>query len=121
AVFSASNASCLSSSIASLCRTFSARWSVVFMKFFKLSSCTKVTKSNLEYNHFHYFSGRSVNQPKTMRFMSTILRRFVLAFILILSFQPANGQPYPQNDFRSPLDIPIILSGTFGELRGNHF
>ncbi|WP_290677580.1 peptidoglycan DD-metalloendopeptidase family protein [Kordia sp.] len=24
-------------------------------------------------------------------------------------------------DFRSPLDIPIILSGTFGELRSNHF
>lgn len=28
---------------------------------------------------------------------------------------------YPKNYFRSPLDIPIILSGTFGELRNNHF
>jgi len=28
---------------------------------------------------------------------------------------------YPQNYFRSPLDIPLILSGTFGELRNNHF
>ncbi len=27
---------------------------------------------------------------------------------------------YPQN-FRSPVDIPIILAGTFGELRRNHF
>ena len=28
---------------------------------------------------------------------------------------------YPQNYFQKPLDIPIILSGTFGELRSNHF
>ncbi len=28
---------------------------------------------------------------------------------------------YPQDTFRSPLDIPIILAGTFGELRSNHF
>ena len=27
----------------------------------------------------------------------------------------------PEADFRSPLDIPLILSGTFGELRSNHF
>ncbi|MEQ9581317.1 MAG: M23 family peptidase, partial [Arenibacter sp.] len=29
--------------------------------------------------------------------------------------------PYPTDYFRSPLDIPIVLSGTFGELRSNHF
>ena len=28
---------------------------------------------------------------------------------------------YPKDYFRSPLDIPINLSGTFGELRTNHF
>lgn len=28
---------------------------------------------------------------------------------------------YPQNYFRSPLDIPLLLSGNFGELRSNHF
>ena len=28
---------------------------------------------------------------------------------------------YPKNYFRKPLDIPIVLSGTFGELRSNHF
>jgi hypothetical protein len=27
----------------------------------------------------------------------------------------------PTADFRPPLDIPLILSGTFGELRSNHF
>ncbi|WP_299527411.1 M23 family metallopeptidase [uncultured Lutibacter sp.] len=28
---------------------------------------------------------------------------------------------YPTNYFQSPLDIPLVLSGTFGELRTNHF
>ncbi len=28
---------------------------------------------------------------------------------------------YPTNYFQSPLDIPLALSGTFGELRNNHF
>lgn len=29
--------------------------------------------------------------------------------------------PFPKNYFRSPLDIPMQLSGNFGELRPNHF
>jgi len=28
---------------------------------------------------------------------------------------------YPTNYFQNPLDIPLLLSGTFGELRTNHF
>lgn len=28
---------------------------------------------------------------------------------------------YPKNAFRSPMDIPLVLAGTFGELRSNHF
>ena len=28
---------------------------------------------------------------------------------------------FPKEDFISPLDIPLLLSGTFGELRSNHF
>lgn len=31
-----------------------------------------------------------------------------------------NNNQYPQN-YISPLDIPLVLSGTFGELRTNHF
>ncbi|MAC96591.1 MAG: peptidase M23 [Flavobacteriales bacterium] len=31
------------------------------------------------------------------------------------------SQNYPQDYFRSPLDIPLYLSGNFGELRSNHF
>ena len=30
-------------------------------------------------------------------------------------------EKYPTDYFRSPLDIPIVLAGTFGELRNNHF
>ena len=40
-------------------------------------------------------------------------------------FLTANGQPqpeyYPTGYFRNPLNIPISLSGNFGELRPNHY
>lgn len=43
-------------------------------------------------------------------------------FIVLLSIQLAVSQnPYPQDYFVSPLEIPVILSGSFGELRNNHF
>ena len=44
-------------------------------------------------------------------------------FILLLIFSVGlSGQDsYPKDAFRSPLDIPLILAGTFGELRSNHF
>ncbi|AXT20215.1 M23 family metallopeptidase [Flavobacteriaceae bacterium AU392] len=45
---------------------------------------------------------------------------FFFLFILSLQFCFAQN-PYPQDYFRSPLDIPIILAGTFAELRSNHF
>lgn len=48
------------------------------------------------------------------------MKKIILFFVIITSFQ-AFSQKYPQNDFRSPLDIPLVLSGTFGELRNNHF
>ncbi len=44
--------------------------------------------------------------------------------LCLLSFFWASlwGQTeYPQDSFRSPLDIPLILAGTFGELRSDHF
>lgn len=45
--------------------------------------------------------------------------------LIILSILVCNtglfAQCYPQNYFRNPLDIPISLSGNFGELRANHF
>ena len=33
----------------------------------------------------------------------------------------AQAPAYPQDFFRSPLEIPLNLSGNFGELRTNHF
>jgi hypothetical protein len=34
---------------------------------------------------------------------------------------PTGADKYPQNYFRSPVDFPISLAGSFGELRKNHF
>ncbi|NER14177.1 peptidoglycan DD-metalloendopeptidase family protein [Leptobacterium flavescens] len=45
-----------------------------------------------------------------------------LAFFFILFTVPTFAQKeYPKDAFRPPLDIPLLLSGTFGELRSNHF
>lgn len=42
--------------------------------------------------------------------------------ILLVSATIASAQnQYPKDYFRAPLDIPIQLSGNFGELRPNHF
>ncbi|MEM6319346.1 MAG: M23 family metallopeptidase [Bacteroidota bacterium] len=44
-------------------------------------------------------------------------------FSILLSFAistPKKTKTYPQDYFRSPVDGPIRLSGTFGELRPNH-
>ncbi len=44
----------------------------------------------------------------------------VLVYLLLtLSFYAQ--EKYPKNYFRKPLDIPLVLAGTFGELRSNHF
>lgn len=43
-----------------------------------------------------------------------------IAILVVLASQVIFAQ-YPKEYFRSPLDIPINLSGTFGELRPNHF
>ena len=55
------------------------------------------------------------------------VKKLILIFILcfnILAFGQASitmQNTYPTNYFGSPLEIPLILSGTFGELRPNHF
>ena len=46
----------------------------------------------------------------------------VILYFLFISISFCNGQsPYPQNYFTSPLDITLVVSGTFAELRSNHF
>ena len=48
--------------------------------------------------------------------MKLILLLFLVPFIFL------NAQNnYPQDYFGNPLEIPLILAGTFGELRSNHF
>ncbi len=44
-----------------------------------------------------------------------------LLFALALCASAFAQDTYPKNYFRSPLDIPLQLSGNFGELRTNHF
>ncbi len=46
-----------------------------------------------------------------------------MRFVLAILFAPLFifSQDFPQDYFQSPLDIPLDLSGSFGELRSNHF
>ncbi|OBQ56641.1 M23 family metallopeptidase [Tamlana sp. s12] len=47
--------------------------------------------------------------------------RIILFSVFFISFF-SNGQSnYPQDYFTNPLEVPIVLSGTFAELRSNHF
>jgi len=49
---------------------------------------------------------------------------FVILFILNLlvpELIPVGEEKYPKHYFRSPIDFPISLSGSFGEIRQNHF
>ncbi len=49
--------------------------------------------------------------------MNKIAFGFLFLYAIIVNAQ----ENYPKDAFRSPMDIPIILAGTFGELRSNHF
>jgi murein DD-endopeptidase MepM/ murein hydrolase activator NlpD len=46
--------------------------------------------------------------------------RFAYLFLFLFQFVDAQ-QDYPQDYFRLPLNIPISIAGSFGELRPNHF
>ena len=47
------------------------------------------------------------------------MRQFLI--ILFITCSAYSQSEYPQDYFRKPLDIPIILAGTFAELRPSHF
>lgn len=49
------------------------------------------------------------------------MNRIFFGLLLCYSILVTAQDKYPQGTFRSPLDIPLILAGTFGELRSNHF
>lgn len=50
----------------------------------------------------------------------SLMKFRLLSYILLFSLL-ANAQSPDREYFRSPVDIPILLSGNFGELRSNHF
>ena len=47
--------------------------------------------------------------------------RLILSILLISSVAVKAQNNYPQDYFENPLEIPMILAGTFAELRSNHF
>ncbi len=56
-------------------------------------------------------------------FLSRVPRRSYLTLVVtfvLMAFIPA-GTKFPKGLFRSPIRYPIRLTGTFGELRPNHF
>lgn len=81
----------------------------------------ELTKTNFVSNPFgkcfqHVNIGLILETFKFYMFKHSYL--FICVLIAHFSF----GQKvYPKSDFVPPLPIPLILSGTFGELRSNHF
>ena len=50
------------------------------------------------------------------------MQKKIALFIFLISFGFLHAQSsYPTDYFVKPLEIPLVLSGTFGELRSNHF
>lgn len=49
------------------------------------------------------------------------MKHYILATTLFFSILASAQQDVPQDYFSNPLEIPLILSGNFGELRSNHF
>jgi hypothetical protein len=49
--------------------------------------------------------------------------KYLLTILVFIFYAHAYSQDntFSKSDFTPPVDIPIYLSGTFGELRGNHF
>ncbi len=53
--------------------------------------------------------------------MNLNIKKIALLITLLCSVSHYSQQNYPTNYFRKPLDIPIVLAATFGELRTHHF
>lgn len=49
------------------------------------------------------------------------MKKTLILSSILFHFLCFSQEKYPQNYFSVPLEIPILLSGSFGELRSNHF
>ncbi|WP_459212950.1 M23 family metallopeptidase [Aquimarina rhabdastrellae] len=49
------------------------------------------------------------------------MRTLIFLLVFIPYWSVFSQSKIPVNDFKNPLDISLVLSGTFGELRSNHF
>lgn len=49
------------------------------------------------------------------------MERIITVFFLVISSMSYTQSSLPEPRFRSPVDFPVRLSGTFGELRSGHF
>ncbi|MEO9891242.1 M23 family metallopeptidase [Aurantibacter sp.] len=49
------------------------------------------------------------------------MKKTTFGLLLLLCTTIFAQDKYPKDAFRSPMDIPLILAGSFGELRSNHF
>ena len=72
-------------------------------------------------NYKHTYS-----ENRTLRVLARGIKtkaKIIAIYTATLLSMGANGQgeEFPQNYFRSPLNIPLALSGTFAEVRSNHF
>jgi len=50
-----------------------------------------------------------------------MIRQTLILFLFLLFVARGSAQTYPQNYFSPPLDPPLIVVGTFGEIRQDHF
>jgi hypothetical protein len=68
--------------------------------------------------HCRHFTRSFSFVPRNYKAM---FRFFLLSLLLMAGFSGAAQNGYPQNLFRNPLDVPILLAGNFGECRPGHF
>src|SRR5690606_27096940 len=73
-------------------------------------------------NHFNLSYSKTITRLTYIlfKFAKNASMRF-LPFFLLYLIPIFAQQEYPKDYFRAPLDIPMELSGNFGELRSNHF
>lgn len=71
------------------------------------------------------FGYRVVSTYRILSFIhKSAIKNHKWLFAVIIFCSPGYkliAQTYPQNDFRNPLDIPLVLAATCGELRSNNF